>query len=770
MAYRKPPRNYNYILLSQPEELDRGIPVSDFEENVDDVDNITDVRTRQPFASNLVEGIGGAAGTVMGFVGDIVNNSKSQITIPQHTNYYANRINTLDDVYGIQSAQQLDTNALHKPNANDFGLDFLSKSAQGAMAGSSFGPWGALAGAAVGGTAAIGNFIAKKNTYKNDFHNMTSFNNEEGRLYNQAYNRGIKNTTNNRNLAMNIQRTLSNYAAGGQMGQPELSGVTQFNTGGTHEMNPNGGIPQGVDPQGKPNLVEQGEVKWNDFIFSKRIRPQANVLDKYNTQFHKAFASYADAANFILELHKERENNPFDKASLKIQMQRLADAQEYQKSESEAEQYGLTSDEYAMYLNQSNQAAYGGNLYSNGGKYYNIKTHQFVNDNPNNDPWLIPVDPSQHGQNYVAGYQPAQTFYDQYWNGLTPTEQQTLLEEFQSYYNSPEYIPINVNNQSINKYSIKGKTLNDLYKLATDTQWGPMHQAWVNFMWMKMHPDITYDEIPQPLFMPQISPIGVTDLPKAIDDPQLKRASLPENITSPTTSNTDDTNSLYPGYADILRVAPIFNNIRQILTQNEPDYTYANQLASLYRPLVSHPVGRYQRYSPIDQYYLNTQANQRANTQYDFYRNNAPSKAIADYYATLSAATQSNAINNAYIQANQYNNQQRNAVLQYNNELDRANESARQQTQASNISNYANIMGNAYQAAEAERLAVENAREANMQNLAQNLGDLGREMYDRWRIDNDPALSYDTLWRYKGLIPWLYNANYGNTNSQNQTV
>lgn len=760
MAYRKPPRNYNYILLSQPEELDRGIPVSDFEENVDDVDNVTDVQTRQPFASNLVEGIGGAAGTAMGFVGDIVNNSKSQITIPQHTNYYANRINTLDDVYGIQSAQQLDTNALHKPNANDFGLDFLSKSAQGAMAGSSFGPWGALAGAAVGGTAAIGNFIAKRNTYKNDFHNMTSFNNEEGRLYNQAYNRGIKNTTHNRNLAMNIQRTLNNYATGGQMGQPELSGVTQFNTGGTHEMNPNGGIPQGVDPQGKPNLVEQGEVKWNDFIFSKRIRPQANVLDKYNTQFHKAFASYADAANFILELHKERENNPFDKASLKIQMQRLADAQEYQKSESEAEQYGLTPDEYAMYLNQSNQAAYGGHLYPDGGKlwYYDPVTRQFTQTKDDTNPYLTLVHNTARGRNFAGYYDQNQNpWYQEYWD--TFDDQEGLKKAFYEWYKSDAYQPtIGIDGIRYNKWI--PANAEEAYKEAINEKWGAVHQAWQDWMYgifgaNKLPPFQIQKQMPEPTAVN----LEDTELPT---EPHVNPQS--------STGSTETAKPLYPGYADILRAAPIFNNIRQILTQNEPDYTYANQLASLYRPLVSHPVGRYQRYSPIDQYYLNTQANQRANTQYDFYRNNAPSKAIADYYATLSAATQSNAINNAYIQANQYNNQQRNAALQYNNELDRANESARQQTQASNISNYANIMGNAYQAAEAERLAVENAREANMQNLAQNLGDLGREMYDRWRIDNDPALSYDTLWRYKGLIPWLYNANYGNTNSQNQTV
>jgi hypothetical protein len=38
--------------------------------------------------------------------------------------------------------------------------------------------------------------------------------------------------------------------------------VTLFEGGGTHEENPNGGIPQGKD------LVEAGETKWNNYIFS----------------------------------------------------------------------------------------------------------------------------------------------------------------------------------------------------------------------------------------------------------------------------------------------------------------------------------------------------------------------------------------------------------------------------------------------------------------------------------------------------------------------
>lgn len=60
---------------------------------------------------------------------------------------------------------------------------------------------------------------------------------------------------------------------GGQKNQLDgLSGadqlVTLFENGGSHEQNPIGGIPQGIGANGKPNLVEEGETKWNDYIFS----------------------------------------------------------------------------------------------------------------------------------------------------------------------------------------------------------------------------------------------------------------------------------------------------------------------------------------------------------------------------------------------------------------------------------------------------------------------------------------------------------------------
>lgn len=65
---------------------------------------------------------------------------------------------------------------------------------------------------------------------------------------------------------------------GGNMGLSTYKdkNINIYGTGGSHESNPNGGIPQGIGSNGKQNTVEEGEAsyefKTGKFIFSNRIR------------------------------------------------------------------------------------------------------------------------------------------------------------------------------------------------------------------------------------------------------------------------------------------------------------------------------------------------------------------------------------------------------------------------------------------------------------------------------------------------------------------
>lgn len=64
------------------------------------------------------------------------------------------------------------------------------------------------------------------------------------------------------------------FAFGGNTqthGSTFSSGLTHIDKGGSHEENFEQGVQMGVDNQGTPNLVEEGEVIYDDYVFSNRL-------------------------------------------------------------------------------------------------------------------------------------------------------------------------------------------------------------------------------------------------------------------------------------------------------------------------------------------------------------------------------------------------------------------------------------------------------------------------------------------------------------------
>lgn len=105
------------------------------------------------------------------------------------------------------------------------------------------------------------------------------------------------------------------------------NGVTFIDNGGTHEENPNEGVPMGMDEQGIPNLVEEGEVIFNDYVFSKRLKVPDAIRNKYKLRGTKSL-SFADAALQMSKEAEERPNDPISKAGLNDSMTKLMVAQE----------------------------------------------------------------------------------------------------------------------------------------------------------------------------------------------------------------------------------------------------------------------------------------------------------------------------------------------------------------------------------------------------------------------------------------------------------
>lgn len=117
------------------------------------------------------------------------------------------------------------------------------------------------------------------------------------------------------------------YAEGGGLntqGGNFSNGVTFIGEGGTHEQNPFQGVQMGVDEQNVPNLVEEGEVVYDDYVFSNRLKVPKSIQKKYKLRGK----TFADAAKYLQKESEERPNDPISKRGLQAGMSRLAEAQE----------------------------------------------------------------------------------------------------------------------------------------------------------------------------------------------------------------------------------------------------------------------------------------------------------------------------------------------------------------------------------------------------------------------------------------------------------
>lgn len=129
---------------------------------------------------------------------------------------------------------------------------------------------------------------------------------------------------------------LSTFALGGDMqtnGGDFSNGLAHIDAGGSHEENPYDGVQVGISREnGQPNLVEEGETIFDDYVFSKRIKADAKTKKKFHIG-KNADISYADLSKKLEKESLERPNSPISQNGLKKQLHNLADEQERQKGE-----------------------------------------------------------------------------------------------------------------------------------------------------------------------------------------------------------------------------------------------------------------------------------------------------------------------------------------------------------------------------------------------------------------------------------------------------
>lgn len=492
-------------------------------------------------------------------------------------------------------------------------------------------------------------------------------------------------------------------------------------SGGSHEDNPYNGVKLGVDKRGVPNLVEENETIWNDYVFSNRLKVPETLTDKYKLSKDITFA---EASKKLGKEIKETPNDPISKRTFNFFMQDLQQSQEEVKAKKELSkvkrQFNKLSPQEQLEI-------------LNGGP---IQGDNTLLANPNNTPQ----------QFAKGGYTDRNWLFDNMWEGK-PIYQDSYLKGNIPYYQGKI---------SSKGYNVKDIENTDNYKNFTkyaltlpDT-----HSYWQTLS-NKTGKDVTYlknnyERLRNdgklgwvhrtPLYNTNYN-IKVPDL----ETPQQRAQKLNTMIQDfptrePRIYQEEENNDLLPTY---LRYAPVIGSAIGTISSllSKPDESSVNAIltaareAGQYTPISFNPIGDYIQYNPFDRdYYINKlnaesgAARRTIINQSSGNRGNAMAGILA---ADYNAQNQLGALAR---QAEEYNLAQRQKVAEFNRgtnmfntegifKADTANQAARMQ--ARNTLLQGTMQAERLRQAARQQLAAE--RSANLTNLFNNLGNIGRE-------------------------------------------
>ena len=479
--------------------------------------------------------------------------------------------------------------------------------------------------------------------------------------------------------------------------------------GGTHEENPMEGVPMGMDADGNPNLVEQGEVIFNDYVFSNRLFADGSLLESFNLPKSYDGYSFAAIAEKLGNESKERPNDPISKRGLLSSMSRLQQAQEMIRQSK----------------NTGNKKSFGGGLKSLATSLFGsaFDNYRLAKGNLEFGMFDAP-NPYAHGGRMG-------TLFDglgQYPNYLLTIDDDSVPE-------GTMFDPIS------NRYVFTGyqdsddNTLNFGSGITPSGEWleEPKYMARAKAKRMGYNVGSSLKEYNE----------------NPIDNPDYKESRNEESRKSSGLSN--------------LRYAPVIGAAIG-LGQNlfsKPDYKSANAIleaanqAGNYIPVGYTPIGNYLQYRPFDRnFYLNKLNAQAGATRRAIMNTTSPSRNAALLAADYNAQGR---LGDLARQAEEYNLAQRQAVEtfnrgtnQFNSEMGlkaaMANQEAALRARSSRLSGVAQAMA-VRDAVDARRGA---SMSANLTNLFDSLGSIGKEEFIKDMIEKNPAILYDWMGKYKG--------------------
>lgn len=469
-------------------------------------------------------------------------------------------------------------------------------------------------------------------------------------------------TSAQRILNTNMRNLESNYnsaAYGGELntqGGDFTNGIVYIDNGGTHEENPNGGVPMGIDSEGTPNLVEEGEVVFNDYVFSKRLKVPETMRQKYKLKGTKPL-TFADAAILLSKESEERPNDSISRRGLVDSMIKLQQAQEQLRTENNI---------------NNNRYAHGGIM----GRMY---------------------DGTGNESNFLQFYTPQERWLrSAQKRGTVPT-----------YNISTPQKPFSIMTPNERVTNLKTKL----------------------------------------------------EIPSLVDNRTPSERWMDESIKAiqpglPVIDNTNTTSTSSQRDMSWLRYAPAIGAGIGVLTDtlgltNKPDYSNADLIGDMVNNLHNvqyTPIGNYLTYRPLDKdYYINklnaeASAARRAITnQSGGNRATAMAGLLAADYNAMSK------MGELARQAEEYNAAQREKVETFNRGTNQFNsEMALKADIANQSNNNLRLQARIAQAKLRDQIDARASagRSANLTNLFDSLGDIGREDFSRNMIQTNPALYY----------------------------
>lgn len=538
------------------------------------------------------------------------------------------------------------------------------------------------------------------------------------------------------------------HAFGGDLntnGGDFSNGLIMIGNGGTHEENPMEGVQMGVDDQGTPNLVEEGEVIFNDYVFSDRMKVPKAIRSKYKLREKKGI-TFADAAKKIAKESEERPNDPISQRGLDVMLGELASVQEDERLKKQMrnpefrqqvmnqlsmqgqQQYaqgGLLGRKYAglgAYPNtlESPDQEYPYAFYGNNGK--NKATNPkivggWANFTDNNGNMLYDPEKGEYSPDYLGS-----DF--QYW---LRSNYGKLSKDWWNNSNAPDYFK--AGNKSAPTID---QMIGTIFSpgLMYDKQYGEAHD-FGRYAYNQYRKSFN-------LTPPELEIKGL-ELPKP-----------------PESSQTSESSNTYPTW---MRYAPIAAAGVGVFTDalgwtNKPDYSNADAILDAtanggkYTPVSFSPLGNYLTYQPFDRnYYINKLNAQSGAARRAIVNQSAGNRATA--LAGLLAADYNaqGKLGDLARQAEEYNLAQKEKVATFNRGTDQFNSEMGLKAAMANQSALANLRDYrlkgtmaAAEMREKARMLADANRSTNLTNFVQGLGDIGSENIGwnqlQWAIDH----------------------------------